>query len=423
MVPSKPLSRAGEPKSALGLLIALAGLSACIQPARVRSIATATKPASEPRSRASDVFNFMNLLTRHELHDVNQERWNVYGQLTWISSLKLPFSAPYTNLNGSTNSLVPSFEHSFTGTFTAYLGTALWQGAEVYWVPEVISEKPLSGLTGLGGVIQNFELQKQGSVTPTLYSSRLFFRQTFGLGGQRVTKTSDLMQLGTVVDRRRLVFTIGNFSVLDFFDKNSFSSDLRRQFFNMAFLTYAAYDFAADARGYTWGGIVELYLDDWAVRLGRVVPPLNPNQLPLDPRSGSTMGISSKSSMSTKYGDCPARFASLASEITRTWVGSTKPSRALYPFPRITLLPVPTLATDQKTHRPLTCAGCADPTSKWASESTSSRRFFATSDYFFAACTQTVKRKFTPSLRPTLLLPWGRLPGGRSGIGPRTMSA
>jgi hypothetical protein len=238
----------------------------------------------EPEGRATDTVNFLNLLTRHHLHDLASEQWNIYGQFTWISSFKLPLNAPYTNVNGSPNSLQPGFEHSFTGTFTVYLGTKLWRGAEVYWVPEAISSTPLSNLTGLGGVIQNFELQKQGTLVPTLYSSRLFFRQTFGLGGQRVSKTSDPMQLGTVVASRRLVITIGNFSVLDFFDKNSFAGDLRRQFFNMAFMTYAAYDFAADARGYTWGAVAELFLDSWAVRLARLAVPESPNQLPIEGR-------------------------------------------------------------------------------------------------------------------------------------------
>jgi high affinity Mn2+ porin len=79
-----------------------------------------------------------------------------------------------------------------------------------------------------------------------------------------------------------LVITVGNFSVLDFFDKNSFSGDLRRQFFNMAFLTYAAFDFAADARGYAWGAVAEYFHDKWALRVARLTPPKEPNQLPLD---------------------------------------------------------------------------------------------------------------------------------------------
>ena len=142
----------------------------------------------------------------------------------------------------------------------------------------MLSERPLSQLKGLAA-IQNFELQKDGTTTPQIYRSRAYLRQTIGFGGQRVVKTSDPMQLGTVVDSRRLVLTVGNFSILDFLDKNTFSGDLRQQFFNMVFLTYSAYDFASDARGYSWGGVAELYYDDWALRFGRIAPPIDPNTL------------------------------------------------------------------------------------------------------------------------------------------------
>src|SRR5260370_32415162 len=51
---------------------------------------------------------------------------------------------------------------------------------------------------------------------------------------------------------------------------------------SMNFLTYAAFDFAADARGYTWGLGGEHYHDDWAFRIGRFIGPRNPNQLQLN---------------------------------------------------------------------------------------------------------------------------------------------
>jgi len=92
------------------------------------------------------------------------------------------------------------------------------------------------------------------------------------------------MQLGATVDSRRLLFVVGNFSILDFFDRNSVVGDPRRQFFNMAFLSHGAYDFAADSRGYTIGGLFELHYDDWALRAGRFAVPKQPNQLELDPR-------------------------------------------------------------------------------------------------------------------------------------------
>jgi high affinity Mn2+ porin len=261
----------------------LAALSRmCLLIGAMLAAAPARAEDGEAEAGAGDTFRVMNLLARHDLHEFKNERWNAYGQMTYISSWKLPFPAPYTGLNGSTNSLSPNYERSFTGTATAFLGVRLWRGAELFIVPEVIIERPLSRLAGLGGVIQNAELQKSGGESPTPYLSRVYLSQTFGFGGHPVEKTSDPMQLGHVVDSRRLVLTAGNFSILDFFDKNSFTGDLRRQFLNMAFLTYAAYDFAADARGYTWGAVAEYYHDAWAFRIARIASPHDPNQLPID---------------------------------------------------------------------------------------------------------------------------------------------
>jgi hypothetical protein len=224
----------------------------------------------------------MKVLAAKGLHNIEDESWNAYGQFTFIDSWKPSFPAPYTNLNGSINSLLPVTDQSFTGTVTLYLGVRLWPSAEVYFVPEVISERPFSLLRGLGGAIQNFELQKGGAATPQIYHSRLFLKQTIGLGGERIALESSPMQLATRVDSRRIVLAAGNFSILDFFDKNAFDIDPRQGFLSLGFMTYAAWDFASDARGYSYGAVGEFYWDDWAVRFGRITPPQNPNQLPVD---------------------------------------------------------------------------------------------------------------------------------------------
>jgi hypothetical protein len=221
-------------------------------------------------------------MSRHGLHDIHDEAWNVYGQFTYISSWKPSFKAPYTNAGGSTNSLVPNAERSFTGTFTLFFGLRLWPGGEAYFVPEVIAERPLSNLRGIGGSIQNFELQKGGSETPQLYRARTFLRQTINLSGTPVEKSSDPLQLAATVTKRRVVLTAGNFTILDVFDRNNVTWDPRQTFLNMAFMTHSSWDFPSDARGYSWGATAELYLDDWALRVGRITPPQNPNQLAID---------------------------------------------------------------------------------------------------------------------------------------------
>ena len=231
----------------------------------------------EPAERPEEQFDFMNLLAHKGLHDLHDEQWNVYGQSTEITSFKLPFAAPYTG----PSSLTPDFEVSWTWTLTLYAGVKLWPGAEVYFVPELVAEQPLSNLKGLGGAIQNFELQKGGSPTPQIYRSRFYLQQTLPLGGTKEDVDSNPMQLGGKEDSRKLVVRVGNFSVIDFLDKSSVAGDLRRSFFNMAFMTYAAYDFVADARGYSWGLEAELDWDNLAIRFARMAPPLEPNSQPL----------------------------------------------------------------------------------------------------------------------------------------------
>jgi hypothetical protein len=243
--------------------------------------AVARAQAAPPAPHEDQAFDVMNVLTWNKMHDIGHESWNAYGQFTYISSWKPGFSAAYTNANGSVNSLAPDYERSFTGSFTLFFGARLWHGGEAYFVPEVISERGLSNLKGIGGSIQNFELQKTGSETPQLYRARTYLHQTFGLGGALQDKTSQPMQLAATVDRRRLELRVGTFSALDVFDRNNVIPDPRKDFLNMAFMTHTSWDFAADARGYSFGGAAELYWDDWALRVGRMAPPHDPNVLPI----------------------------------------------------------------------------------------------------------------------------------------------
>ncbi|MFI3187413.1 MAG: hypothetical protein QX198_15670, partial [Methylococcaceae bacterium] len=154
------------------------------------------KDAIHPELNDSDEFSLMGALSDMNWHDLKDERWNIYSQATYISSFKDRFSAAYSNLNGTPDSLSAKAEHSFTATFTSYLGLKAWTGAEFYVAPEMISELPLSGLKGIGGSIQNFELQKNGSESATWYLARSIYRQTLSFGGTQSEVKSGPMQLG-----------------------------------------------------------------------------------------------------------------------------------------------------------------------------------------------------------------------------------
>lgn len=209
--------------------------------------------------------------------DTIEEAWNAHFQATYIWQKKPSFSAAY---NG-TNSLSPFTEKSYSFSSTAAFGWRPWAGGELYVNPELVQGVPLSGLTGLGGMT-NGEQQKTGGPNPTFYRARLFLRQTWGLGGEKEAVETDVNQLAGMLEKRRVVVTVGNLAVTDIFDANEFAHDARTQFMNWALLAHGAYDFAADARGYTWGGSVEYFYDDWVLRAGRFLQPAVSNGLPLD---------------------------------------------------------------------------------------------------------------------------------------------
>lgn len=207
------------------------------------------------------------------------ETWNARFQTTYVWQRKQPFDAAYSG----DHSLLTTREKSYSFTATASLGVRPWVGGEFYLNPEAAQGVPLSNLTGLGG-FTNGEMARTSGPNLTVYRARAFLRQTWGLGGGTETVESDANQLAGSVDKKRLVMTVGNFSVTDIFDDNAYSHDARTQFLNWSLMTHGAYDFAADARGYTWGAAVEYMADGWALRAGRSIQPKDPNGQPLDAR-------------------------------------------------------------------------------------------------------------------------------------------
>lgn len=156
-------------------------------------------------------------------------------------------------------------------------------GGEVYLDLEGAQGIPLSGLAGLGG-FTNGELAKTSGARLKLYRARAFLRQTWSHGGEQEAVESEARQLAGMVDKRRTVLTVGNLAVIDIFDDNRYSHDPRTQFMNWSLMTQGAFDYAADARGYSWGAVLEWFHDDWEVRFGRFIQPKEPNGQPLDYR-------------------------------------------------------------------------------------------------------------------------------------------
>lgn len=202
-----------------------------------------------------------------------------HAQTTALRQLKPSFHSPYVGAN----SLSPERAYSYSFTTTLYFGANLGRGWEAYLNPEFAKGLSFSRLRGTGG-FSNGELARTSGTTLRGYFARAFVRKTWNLGGDREDRASAANQVATSYAAERIVLTAGMISVLDLFDAVDYSRDARTQFMNWSSLTYGAWDFAADARGYTKGMALEYITSAWSLRAGRFAMPVESNGLRLDDR-------------------------------------------------------------------------------------------------------------------------------------------
>jgi len=204
--------------------------------------------------------------------------WQILGQATYIQQGYPGFHSPYEGQN----SLTGGAQTKNTASVTAFIGLRPWEGAEVFYAPELAQGFGLSGTLGLGG-FSNGEAQKAGFAYPHYNTSRLFIRQTFGFGGEQETVEQDQTHFASKVDVSRLSFTVGRVFLPDFIDNNAYADEPRTGFLNWAIWAAGAFDFPADQPGYSWGAFAELNQKDWAVRAGYLLMPKVSNSNYFDP--------------------------------------------------------------------------------------------------------------------------------------------
>ena len=209
----------------------------------------------------------------------------VHGQATYLRQWKPGFHSPYEGPNSLAGAKAASY--SFTGTM--FLGARLGSGWEAYFNPEFTQGVPFSQLKGVGG-FTNGEIARTSGPDLIGYTARAFIRKTWNLAGDWEDQASESNQVKTRYTAERIVLTAGIVSVLDVFDTVDYSRDARTQFTNWASLTYGAWDFAADARGYTRGVALEYISPGWSLRAGRFAMPAESNGLNLDDHLGKHHG-------------------------------------------------------------------------------------------------------------------------------------
>jgi high affinity Mn2+ porin len=192
-----------------------------------------------------------------------EENWAIHGQATFVEQFHPAFHAPVRG----PNSLFSGAQGRETLDATLYLGVRPWDGGEAWADMEMDQGFGLSNTIG-AAAFPSAEAYKVGKAAPYGRLQRLFFRQTFDLGGEAQEIEGEANQLAGTQTADRLVFTGGKFSVTDIFDTNSYAHDARGDFLNWAMIDAGAFDYAADAWGYSYGLAAEWSFADWTLRGG-----------------------------------------------------------------------------------------------------------------------------------------------------------
>ena len=208
-------------------------------------------------------------------------RYWLSGQANIILQGDLPFHSPYQG----TNSFIGRGEYktSLLGTlYTAYRATR-----SIRYNTDLILDFESAGGRGLGEALglagfTNLDVVRNPNLGPTPYIARYGIHQVIGLTDKTTDQVPGPFALTSTVPLRRLEFRIGKMTLPDFFDINTVGSDSHLQFMNWTIDNNGAWDYAADTRGYTVGGIAEYDDRVCSIRYGLFAMPVAANGIDMD---------------------------------------------------------------------------------------------------------------------------------------------
>ena len=205
------------------------------------------------------------------------DRFWLSGQANVIFQAHPAFPASYSG----DHSLRSTAEHATSVVLTLYTGIRLTSTVECILHIESAGGRGISDAFGLAG-FTDLDVVRNPSLGSAPYLARVMVHQTIALGSERAKVDPSALALSRSVPVRRIEWRVGKFGTADFFDVNAVGSDSHLQFMNWTVDNNGAYDYAADTRGYTWGGVVEYHDAAWGVRFGEMLMPKVANGIDLD---------------------------------------------------------------------------------------------------------------------------------------------
>ena len=228
---------------------------------------------------------------------------NLHFQTTYIDQYKPAFYSPYSGIR----SLSGNAEKENSVTATLFLGVRLWKGAEFYINPEIAGGSALSGANGLAAST-NGETYRIGNPAPELYLARGYIRQTIPLSADGEPVPDQANQLAGQMPKNYLQFQLGKYGMADLFDNNVYSNSPRNQFINWAIMNNAAWDYAANVRGYTDAFTTILQLNDFTYRASLSLLPVVANGPDLNTNLKDEYAINSEIDKAYKINNEPGNI-------------------------------------------------------------------------------------------------------------------
>ena len=208
-------------------------------------------------------------------------RYWISGQANSILQMHGHFHSPYQG----TNSLIDDFEAKASEVTTLYLGYQLWPNTryntDLIVDVENAGGRGISQALGLAGET-NLDVVRNPNLSIVPYLSHGEIHQIIGLTGEMTDQDRGPFALATKVPVRRFEIRIGKMSLPDSFDINNIGSDSHLQFANWTIDNNGAWDYAADTRGYTVGGVLEYDDRVWSARYAIAAMPTIANGIDLD---------------------------------------------------------------------------------------------------------------------------------------------
>ena len=198
------------------------------------------------------------------------------GQNNEIVQHVFPFHSPYAG----TNSFISRNETEATSTITLFFGHRFSPRLELYVNPEESRGHGLAQGYGLGS-FTNGEVVRTPTLDQEFYLARYFFRYVVPTGSGSESVSQGEQQLAGSRPIHRVVFSLGKLAVSDLFDLNRYANSTRTQFMSWGLINDAAYDYAADTRGYSKGAAIEYIQPSYAIRFGAFQMPTIANYIKL----------------------------------------------------------------------------------------------------------------------------------------------